>query len=148
MSAIVENAPRRWDWSRLSQNPNIVIQEIDTSYQSTRNLDWSRLSADPAITIQYNGPPVIWSSAWDVLVQNPILMHQEIHNYEAKFEPEKHDGDEIDCSLCLDPIENESSVYRLPCGHEFHSHKCMNEKNIIDWIKDNGTCPYCRAQLI
>jgi deltex-like protein len=49
-----------------------------------------------------------------------------------------------DCSVCLcpldDPTEAEDGVaVRLPCGHQFHR-GCSS-----DWLRDKGTCPYCRA---
>jgi Ring finger domain len=110
----------------MSRNPNIVIQD------RPQNWDWA----------PHNDLPATFASAWNTFIQGPI----STRHYEVKLESEKHNGEEIDCSLCLETIENESSVYKLPCGHEFHSHKCMNDKNIIDWIQDHGTCPYCRSR--
>ena len=44
------------------------------------------------------------------------------------------------CSICLDTIEDDSSLYKLmPCEHEFHA-DC-----IVTWFrKKEDACPYCR----
>jgi len=44
------------------------------------------------------------------------------------------------CSICLDIIADDSSLYKLmPCEHEFHV-DC-----IVNWFrKKEDSCPYCR----
>ena len=44
------------------------------------------------------------------------------------------------CSICLDTIEDESSLYKLmPCQHDFHA-DC-----IVNWFrKKEDACPSCR----
>jgi len=59
---------------------------------------------------------------------------------------EKYTGEKSTCPLCLDDIEHNSDIYKLICNHVFHAHKCMQDKNIIDWIAEHQTCPYCRAK--
>lgn len=59
---------------------------------------------------------------------------------------EKYTGDKYTCSLCLEEICDGSDIYRLICNHIFHAHNCIGDKNIKDWINDNGTCPYCRTK--
>lgn len=55
---------------------------------------------------------------------------------------------EKDCAVCKDQFSlntedpDEQVVIELPCKHPFHS-PC-----ILPWLKQNGTCPSCRYQLI
>ena len=53
-----------------------------------------------------------------------------------------------DCAVCKDQFSlqtedpDEQVVITLPCKHPFHS-PC-----ILPWLKQNGTCPSCRYQLV
>ncbi|KAF9644673.1 hypothetical protein BDM02DRAFT_3070355, partial [Thelephora ganbajun] len=55
---------------------------------------------------------------------------------------------EKDCAICKDTFSlqtedpDEQVVITLPCKHPFHS-PC-----ILPWLKQNGTCPSCRYQLV
>lgn len=55
---------------------------------------------------------------------------------------------EKDCAICKDQFSlqtedpDEQVVITLPCKHPFHS-PC-----ILPWLKENGTCPTCRHQLV
>ena len=55
---------------------------------------------------------------------------------------------EKDCAVCKDQFSlntedpDEQVVITLPCKHPFHS-PC-----ILPWLKQNGTCPSCRYQLV
>ena len=55
---------------------------------------------------------------------------------------------EKDCAVCKDQFSlqtedpDEHIVITLPCKHPFHS-PC-----IVPWLKQNGTCPSCRYQLV
>lgn len=55
---------------------------------------------------------------------------------------------EKDCAVCKDQFSlkttdpDELVVITLPCKHPFHS-PC-----ILPWLKQNGTCPTCRHQLV
>jgi len=55
---------------------------------------------------------------------------------------------EKDCAVCKDQFSlqtedpDEQVVVTLPCKHPFHS-PC-----ILPWLKQNGTCPSCRYQLV
>lgn len=44
------------------------------------------------------------------------------------------------CTICLNSIEKDN-VFTTKCNHCFH-HKCM-----MEWLKDNNTCPVCRNEL-
>lgn len=55
---------------------------------------------------------------------------------------------EKECAVCKDPFSlktedpDEQVIVTLPCKHPFHS-PC-----ILPWLKQNGTCPSCRYQLV
>ena len=45
------------------------------------------------------------------------------------------------CSICTDPLSDETSSHRLPCGHTFHT-EC-----IVQWFRyEHTTCPLCRSE--
>ena len=47
----------------------------------------------------------------------------------------------IECSICLEEIEDEEDKYITLCNHIFHQ-SCL-----IKWIKDNQNCPICRRVI-
>ena len=56
-----------------------------------------------------------------------------------------HDGDawaaEIECCICIRPIERERAAVLEPCGHAFHR-EC-----IVTWLRGGRhTCPLCRGR--
>jgi hypothetical protein len=53
--------------------------------------------------------------------------------------PIQIEGDK--CPVCLDDV-TEEDIYKTICSHKFHK-KCL-----IEWIKDNDTCPCCRKEII
>lgn len=130
--------------SSVAQNSHIVIENIVSIPGFSWN--WEPLATDSAIVVAH----IIQNTGgwdWGAFMQNQLqLWPLDEHKCEAKHKIEKYSGEEIDCSMCLECIKQESDVYSLQCGHKFHSDKCINDKNIIDWIREHGTCPYCRAK--
>lgn len=63
--------------------------------------------------------------------------------------PKECDKDECNCGLCFDEIKKGEPCYILPCNHTFHSdkEKCI-DATIVDWLKDNRTCPICKQEVI
>ena len=47
-----------------------------------------------------------------------------------------------DCAVCKDDFEISQETIELPCKHVFH------EECILPWIKQSGTCPVCRFELV
>lgn len=45
-----------------------------------------------------------------------------------------------DCSICLETLCADGEVVQLPCGHLYH------EMCILEWLKANFTCPFCRKE--
>jgi hypothetical protein len=57
----------------------------------------------------------------------PLEMHRSCC---AGEEPES-------CAVCLNDLEDDDLVRRLPCGHGFHK-ACVDK-----WLRQNKTCPLC-----
>lgn len=49
---------------------------------------------------------------------------------------------EKDCAVCKDDFEIAQDTIQLPCKHVFH------DECILPWIKQSGTCPVCRFELV
>ncbi|KAF8323214.1 hypothetical protein DL93DRAFT_635845 [Clavulina sp. PMI_390] len=49
---------------------------------------------------------------------------------------------EKDCAVCKDDFEVAQETIQLPCKHHFH------DECILPWIKQSGTCPVCRHELV
>jgi len=51
------------------------------------------------------------------------------------------------CCMCMEEVE--SSFYRLPCGHIFHSQPvdCLGDKTVLFWLKSNRKCPNCQQEV-
>lgn len=48
-----------------------------------------------------------------------------------------------ECGVCLQPLEPETTVSRLPCEHSFHP-ECISR-----WLTDfRSTCPLCTTQVV
>jgi len=47
-----------------------------------------------------------------------------------------------DCAVCKDDFEVSQETIQLPCAHVFH------DECILPWIKQSGTCPVCRYELV
>ena len=49
----------------------------------------------------------------------------------------------IICSICLEDYSDiDKKISKTKCKHIFHK-KCLN-----NWIKENNTCPECRAKIL
>lgn len=47
----------------------------------------------------------------------------------------------VECSICLNPVESEGTIYDIPCKHVFHEN-CLSK-----WLERQQTCPLCRAKI-
>ena len=47
-----------------------------------------------------------------------------------------------ECSICLEPIENEKYTTTLKCNHRYHK-LCLNM-----WLNRKPNCPLCRIDII
>jgi hypothetical protein len=48
---------------------------------------------------------------------------------------------ESDCTICMEKIEKNTSVYKISCNHEFHK-QCLDK-----WLKEKFECPTCRSSI-
>ncbi len=49
--------------------------------------------------------------------------------------------DNPSCAICLEDFDKDDEIKMLNCKHYFHK-TCLE-----DWLKKNGTCPYCRRAI-
>ena len=49
------------------------------------------------------------------------------------------------CVLCQYPIEPDSIVIQLRCGHVFHD--CCESLSILSWLHEHRRCPICRMKI-
>ena len=59
--------------------------------------------------------------------------------FESQYKYSKPQEDKF-CSICLDEDKKVTCLIRK-CRHEFHE-SCLTE-----WLKKDGSCPYCRSSL-
>lgn len=52
-------------------------------------------------------------------------------------------GDKIgeECSICQDEYADQETLLELKCHHIYH------EECLLNWLKTNGVCPICRAEV-
>lgn len=58
----------------------------------------------------------------------------------SRLDVRSHEGDDVQCSICLSDITSGQNVTTLVCDHVFHS-ECIHR-----WFRSNVTCPMCRAE--
>lgn len=54
---------------------------------------------------------------------------------------QKEVGDELTCSICLEPFKKDEKVTALKCKHLYHK-DCIKP-----WIESHYTCPICRSDI-
>jgi hypothetical protein len=58
-----------------------------------------------------------------------------------KFDPQ-NPGNMDECLICFDSYNENTSLVKLKCGHEFE------EQCIKKWFKSNTRCPLCKQQQL
>lgn len=58
----------------------------------------------------------------------------------SRLDITQYEGDDVQCSICLNNIISGQDVTSLSCEHTFHS-QCIQR-----WFGRNATCPVCRAE--
>ncbi len=58
----------------------------------------------------------------------------------SRLDITSYEGDDVQCSICLNNITTGQDVTSLSCEHTFHS-QCIQR-----WFRRNATCPVCRAE--
>jgi hypothetical protein len=61
--------------------------------------------------------------------------------------PSTINEESVRCSICLDDIDPDTPMHKLPCGHCF----CIPRKDACDgirpWLSEHNTCPMCKYEL-
>lgn len=75
-------------------------------------------------------------------VQHPIMTDTQLEEIPKAIISQIDVEAQSQCAVCFeDYAVNEPDVRKLPCTHLFH------EKCIFPWLKNNATCPVCRARM-
>ncbi|KAG7329397.1 hypothetical protein KOW79_007571 [Hemibagrus wyckioides] len=69
------------------------------------------------------------------------LSKWEIERLPAKVYDPAHNAGKTDCQICFSDYKKGEKLRMLPCFHDYHV-KCIDR-----WLKENATCPICRADV-
>jgi len=50
--------------------------------------------------------------------------------------------DDVECAVCRNTFEDDQLIMQLPCKHFFCQEECTAQ-----WLKQNNSCPICRAKI-
>uniref|UniRef100_A0A8C1TI04 Si:ch211-59o9.10 n=2 Tax=Cyprinus carpio TaxID=7962 RepID=A0A8C1TI04_CYPCA len=75
-----------------------------------------------------------------VVAQN-TLTKTEIERLPIKTYDPAHSAGKTDCQICFSEYKAGERLRILPCLHDYHV-KCIDR-----WLKENATCPICRADV-
>ncbi|XP_026058346.1 uncharacterized protein LOC113043293 [Carassius auratus] len=75
-----------------------------------------------------------------VVAQN-TLTKAEIERLPIKTYNPAHSAGKTDCQICFSEYKAGERLRILPCLHDYHV-KCIDR-----WLKENATCPICRADV-
>ncbi|XP_026221461.1 E3 ubiquitin-protein ligase MBR2 [Anabas testudineus] len=69
------------------------------------------------------------------------LTRREIQRFPTKFFQSSNSAGNTQCQICFCDYTDGEKLRMLPCFHDYHV-QCIDR-----WLKDNTTCPICRANL-
>ncbi|KAM3609475.1 uncharacterized protein V6R79_015433 [Siganus canaliculatus] len=69
------------------------------------------------------------------------LSRREVQRFPTKTFKSVSGTGNTQCQICFCDYSNGEKLRMLPCFHDYHV-KCIDR-----WLKDNATCPICRANL-
>ncbi|KAF5892520.1 synaptonemal complex protein 3 isoform X1 [Clarias magur] len=75
------------------------------------------------------------------VVPKKTLSKREIERLPAKAYDPAHNAGKTDCQICFSDYKKGEKLRILPCFHDYHV-KCIDR-----WLKENATCPICRADV-
>ncbi|KAL2093581.1 hypothetical protein ACEWY4_010893 [Coilia grayii] len=70
-----------------------------------------------------------------------ILTKREIERLPTKSYSPAHSAGKTECQICFCEYKQGEQLRMLPCLHDYHV-KCIDR-----WLKENVTCPICRADV-
>ncbi|XP_051545516.1 uncharacterized protein si:ch211-59o9.10 [Myxocyprinus asiaticus] len=74
-------------------------------------------------------------------VAKNTLSKAEIERLPTKAYDPSHSAGKTDCQICFSEYKAGERLRMLPCLHDYHV-KCIDR-----WLKENATCPICRADI-
>lgn len=74
-------------------------------------------------------------------VAKNTLSKAEIERLPVKTYDPAHNAGKTDCQICFSDYKKGERLRMLPCLHDYHV-KCIDR-----WLKENATCPICRADV-
>ncbi|CAJ1055828.1 uncharacterized protein si:ch211-59o9.10 [Xyrichtys novacula] len=74
-------------------------------------------------------------------VASKKLSRSEIQRFPIKFYQSANNAGNTQCQICFCDYTDGEKLRMLPCFHDYHA-PCIDR-----WLKDNTTCPICRANL-
>ncbi|CAM4734616.1 unnamed protein product [Leuciscus chuanchicus] len=75
------------------------------------------------------------------VVSKNTLTKAEIERLPIKTYDPAHSAGKTDCQICFSEYKTGERLRMLPCLHDYHV-KCIDR-----WLKENATCPICRADI-
>ncbi|KAG1962604.1 RING finger protein [Pimephales promelas] len=75
------------------------------------------------------------------VVSKNTLTKAEIERLPIKTYDPAHSAGKTDCQICFSEYKAGERLRILPCLHDYHV-KCIDR-----WLKENATCPICRADI-
>ncbi|ROL43946.1 RING finger protein 44 [Anabarilius grahami] len=75
------------------------------------------------------------------VVSKNTLTKAEIERLPIKTYDPTHSAGKTDCQICFSEYKGGERLRMLPCLHDYHV-KCIDR-----WLKENATCPICRADI-
>ena len=88
-------------------------------------------------------PSYKYQYANEKIAYNPKPTHNiNFENIPNNYNLRTTDGSKITCSICMQIIEDHSTIIRCPsCDIAYH------KNHLYQWIVGNGTCPACKSRL-
>ena len=111
-----------------------IVPEPDLDFNSQQTVNFDNDIAQPDIT---------WNTVGNSSVGAPQRSNNEAINSLPRQTVSEtvSRGEEADCAVCRNELENDATVIVLPCGHWF----CV--ACTISWLSDNDSCPLCRHMV-
>ncbi|XP_059401756.1 E3 ubiquitin-protein ligase RNF6-like [Carassius carassius] len=138
--------------SELSELQQVFFEEQPRRQQGRRQTDRmrssrrrqaSRLQMDLFDDSQGNNYEALlaFEEQQGSVVAKNTLTKAEIERLPVKTYDPAHSAGKTDCQICFSEYNPGERLRILPCLHDYHV-KCIDR-----WLKENATCPICRADI-
>ncbi|XP_016116468.1 E3 ubiquitin-protein ligase RNF6-like [Sinocyclocheilus grahami] len=138
--------------SELSELQQVIFGEQPRRQQGRRQTDrtrnsrrrqTSRLQMELFDDSQGNNYEALlaFEEQQGAVVAKNTLTKAEIERLPVKTYDPAHSAGKTDCQICFSEYKVGERLRILPCLHDYHV-KCIDR-----WLKENATCPICRADI-